>query len=665
MIDLERLKEALDAYKRDFAHHWKNERYKWEAVKHFQEHWDINAPDFAGMFYAATAKTGNLLASARFFPRGMIRDFAVADPEATRAMFIRLYDETRDLVERVENFLAEADAMRRKYGEGVWKNHFQNINAVSTYLWLRYPDRYYIYKYSECRAVAEGLRSDFIPGRGDAENLAGAFRLYDEICTHLAANRELLEMFRSALTDACHPDPELKTLTVDVVFYISRFFAQSTEAVEEEWFPQDYDPGISTETWLALLADEAVFTRESLQIMKRIKDFGGMATCTQLAERYGETPNFYNRGSSALAMRVARATGCPVYDRENEKWWPILYVGKYADSSTKGVFIWKLREELSRALDQYDLSDIPLYAGAAPSAEGGERFGHETGYEAYTREDFLREVYMTGSQLDTLIALLKRKKNLILQGPPGVGKTFAARRLAYVMMGEKDDSRIAFVQFHPNYAYEDFVMGYRPGGEGFELKHGIFYRFCQQAASRPDKPFFFIIDEINRGNLGKIFGELLMLIEKDYRGTTVALAYDGQPFSVPHNLHIIGMMNTADRSLALMDYALRRRFSFFEMEPGFRTEGFRAYQASLNHRLFDALIEQILVLNREIADDRSLGRGFRIGHSYFCGQKACTEDWLREVIEYDILPLLGEYWFDDPDALQRWENRLRGVFDGR
>jgi len=140
MIDLERLKEALDAYKRDFAHHWKNERYKWEAVKHFQEHWDINAPDFAGMFYAATAKTGNLLASARFFPRGMIRDFAVADPEATRAMFIRLYDETRDLVERVENFLAEADAMRRKYGEGVWKNHFQNINAVSTYLWLRYPD---------------------------------------------------------------------------------------------------------------------------------------------------------------------------------------------------------------------------------------------------------------------------------------------------------------------------------------------------------------------------------------------------------------------------------------------------------------------------------------------------------------------------------------------
>jgi 5-methylcytosine-specific restriction protein B len=511
--------------------------------------------------------------------------------------------------------------------------------------------------------VAEALRSDFRPGRGDAENVAGAFRLYDEICANLAADRELLEMFRSALTDECHPDPELKTLTVDVVYYISRFFAQSAGEQGEEWFPQDYDPGISTDAWLALLADETVFTRESLQIMKRIKAFGGMATCKQLADRYGETPNFYNRGSSALAMRVARATGCPVYDQENTKWWPILYVGKYAESSTEGVYIWKLREELSRALDQFDLSGIPLRAEEAPFAEGEDHREYETGHEPYTREDFLSEVFMTGSQLETLIALLKRKKNLILQGPPGVGKTFAARRLAYVMMGEKDDGRIEFVQFHPNYTYEDFVMGYRPGGEGFELKHGIFYRFCQQAARHPDKAFFFIIDEINRGNLGKIFGELLMLIEKDYRGTTVALAYDGQPFSVPHNLHIIGMMNTADRSLALMDYALRRRFSFFEMEPGFRTEGFRAYQASLNDGLFDSLIEQIAALNREIAEDRSLGRGFRIGHSYFCGQTACTEAWLREIVEYDILPMLGEYWFDDPDTLRRWENRLRGVFD--
>ncbi|MGI6568845.1 MAG: McrB family protein [Erysipelotrichaceae bacterium] len=155
---------------------------------------------------------------------------------------------------------------------------------------------------------------------------------------------------------------------------------------------------------------------------------------------------------------------------------------------------------------------------------------------------------MTENQYDNLVAVLRNKKNVILQGPPGVGKTFAARRLAWSMMGEKDDSRIEFIQFHQNYSYEDFIMGYKPAADGFELKYGIFYRFCQKAANQPNKDFYFIIDEINRGNMSKIFGELLMLIEKDYRGTKVTLAYNGLQFSVPKNLYIIGMMNTADRS---------------------------------------------------------------------------------------------------------------------
>ncbi len=244
----------------------------------------------------------------------------------------------------------------------------------------------------------------------------------------------------------------------------------------------------------------------------------------------------------------------------------------------------------------------------------------------YTKSDFLHEVYMTEKRYENLTAVLRSKKNIILQGAPGVGKTFAAKCLAWSMIGEKDDSRIELVQFHQSYSYEDFVMGYKPVEDGFELKYGVFYRFCRKAADRPDKEFFFIIDEINRGNMSKIFGELLMLIEKDYRGTEATLAYDGLPFSVPQNLYIIGMMNTADRSLAMIDYALRRRFSFFEIEPGFDSEGFIRYQNGLNNETLNELVSKVKELNREIAADKSLGKGFCIGHSYFCGRDVCTEE---------------------------------------
>lgn len=229
------------------------------------------------------------------------------------------------------------------------------------------------------------------------------------------------------------------------------------------------------------------------------------------------------------------------------------------------------------------------------------------------------------------------------------------------MMGEIDESRVEFVQFHQNYSYEDFVMGYKLIEDGFELRYDIFYRFCQRAANQPGKDFFFIIDEINRGNMSKIFGELLMLIERDYRGTKATLAYNGLPFSVPKNLYLIGMMNTADRSLAMIDYALRRCFSFFDMKPGFDSEGFRRYQASLNNETLNELVERVKDLNKEIAADKSLGKGFCIGHSYFCGQDACTDEWLDSIVNYDILPMLSEYWFDDTTKLQRWENILRGV----
>lgn len=287
----------------------------------------------------------------------------------------------------------------------------------------------------------------------------------------------------------------------------------------------------------------------------------------------------------------------------------------------------------------------------------------EVTYPAYSRADFLDDVFMDERDYDTLVGLLKGKKNVILQGAPGVGKTFAAKRLAYSIMGEKDVDRVMMVQFHQSYSYEDFIEGFRPAESGFVLSKGAFYEFCKKAEEDEDRDYFFIIDEINRGNLSKIFGELFMLIEGDKRGprNKLQLLYSRELFYVPANVHLIGMMNTADRSLAMLDYALRRRFAFFDLRPGFGSAGFAEYRDSLGNAKFNGLIACVERLNAVIASDESLGEGFCIGHSYFCGMDSdeATNDRLSAIVEYELVPMLREYWFDEPLKVREWAEALR------
>ncbi len=296
-------------------------------------------------------------------------------------------------------------------------------------------------------------------------------------------------------------------------------------------------------------------------------------------------------------------------------------------------------------------SPAPTYVPSTPKDNG------------YTARNFLNDVYMSEEDYARLVGLLRNKKNLILQGPPGVGKTYAAKRLAYSMMKAKDAERVMMVQFHQSYSYEDFIMGFRPTQNGFALKAGAFYNFCKKAEADSDKEYFFIIDEINRGNLSKIFGELFMLIENDKRGEKVQLLYSDEEFAVPKNLYIIGTMNTADRSLAMLDYALRRRFAFFNIKPGFETSGFRAYRETMSSEKFDKLIACVENLNEVITADDSLGEGFSIGHSYFCNAQSETldDEWLHSVVEYELIPLLKEYWFDEPMKLTAWSTNLRSA----
>ena len=301
---------------------------------------------------------------------------------------------------------------------------------------------------------------------------------------------------------------------------------------------------------------------------------------------------------------------------------------------------------------------LDLFAEDTPEEVSEQK---EIKYPPYSKDDFLNEVYMDEDTYNTLTELFEAKYNVILQGAPGVGKTFAAKRLAYSIMGQKDTSRVAMVQFHQSYSYEDFIQGYRPSKEGFELENGAFYKFCKEAEEDNERPYFFIIDEINRGNLSKILGELMMLIEKDKRGEKIKLLYSNEWFTVPQNVRIIGMMNTADRSLALMDYALRRRFAFFDFAPAFSSEGFKNYLAEKNSPKLESLITVVESLNNTISSDESLGDGFRIGHSYFCTDDEITDEWLKSVVEYEVIPLIKEYWFDEPTKVRDWSANLRSA----
>ena len=789
MIDETKFEEALGAYKKAFnASHWNVERYKWMAIKNFQDNWDINAEDFLTMFNKATDKANNLLSSMNYYPRGMIQEFIRVDKEAVRAAFINLFDESQSLESRIEKFVNDSETLRKKYDKGFWRNHYQTHNAITTYLWLKYPDKYYIYKYSLFKKTAVVLGSDYSPKRGQRmQNVVDGFNLYDDIRARLKGDIELNEIFNSFLDADCYPDPEGITLAIDFGYFLGTIY--NVEPVRQHTGMLEQ---LTTALWYDILLDESFTNSTVKRYLKYWYDQPShTASCKEISDKYGENPAVYNATLTQYAKKVLEKYNIVITGDDGEPvYWRAIMTGEYTKYNGQTVFEWTLRPEIAQAINQllsenkygqthapssinywwlnanprvwtfssidigdeqfytlynengnkrrifqnflnvkvgdivigYESNPIKKIVGLAriTHESDGKQIGFEKletlatpidyadikgipelanmeffvnpngslfkltadeyncimdvireqnpvvpnkGNKKYDAKDFLNEVYISEQDYNALRGLLLNKQNIILQGAPGVGKTFTAKRLAYSIMGEEDDDRIAFVQFHQSYSYEDFVMGYRPDGDGFTLKEGVFYRFCRKASSRPDKPFFFIIDEINRGNISRIFGELLMLIEKDYRCTKIELAYGGSLFYVPRNVYIIGMMNTADRSLALMDYALRRRFSFFEMSPAFESDGFRAYQSSLESDNFNELIEVIGELNTDISRDESLGPGFCIGHSYFCGQHSCSDEWLKQVVNYDIIPMLTEYWFDNEDKRRKWENKLLGVFD--
>ena len=419
-----------------------------------------------------------------------------------------------------------------------------------------------------------------------------------------------------------------------------------------------------------LPASNSEFLKYFAPLIQAIKDLGGSATRKEAHEKVIELMDITEEELSVTYEKTGASRVLNQIDFARND---LAHEG-FISSGTKGV--WALTElgmntemtmELAGLIHMkwVKINTAKRKGEPVPEIDLSKYYKKKIDLK-YTKKDFLNDVFITESEYDKLRSLILRKKNIILQGAPGVGKTFSVKRLAYSIIGEKNESRICMVQFHQNYSYEDFIMGYRPNDSGgFELQSGVFYNFCIRCQENPDKPYFFIIDEINRGNLSKIFGELLMLIETDKRGEKhkLNLVYESKPFFIPENLHIIGMMNTADRSLAMIDYALRRRFSFYTMQPAFENEdknGFGDYTSKIDCNLYHTVIVKIRELNSVIRKDTTLGKGFEIGHSYFAPEdiSVIDDEWVRNVVEYEIIPLIEEYWFDNDKKLDEWTKAL-------
>ena len=689
-MDKEILKYYIEEYKKDFERINREEIYKWYIVSEFQKNWDIEAKDFYTMLDKSLVdsvstpfgkRSNNLIGTKMFFPKAELLELVKEDENTVKSMFKYLYNENISLNERINYFKTEADNLFSKDERNKNKSHYQTLYAISLYLFLRYPDKYYIYKYSIVKLCAEKLNYSEKIKKGDIKK---AIDLYDEMKSVIREDKELINLSKRRLNKDCYQDENLNLLTMDIAYFIEHFEKNKMIKVDKCWYVGanrdgvDYfDEFIKNGYWENGYGDKYIDKVKSMQVGDKIV----------IKSAYTQKNNLpFDVNNESVAVMELKAKGMIIENKQDgrrvlvewdkpwekpKKWFFLQYrgaVNKVERKANKWIYGALLDFTFNDIKQDYDkFLAYPFWADKYNLDNNDYKEENEDNDELkiYTKENFLQEVFIEEDFYNNLVNVLRRKKNIILAGAPGVGKTFMAKRLVYSLLGRKDDKYIRMVQFHQSYAYEDFVMGYRPNENGFVLKKGIFYNFCQTAQNDRENDYFFIIDEINRGNISKIFGELLMLIEANYRDEEIILSYNEKNFAVPKNLYIIGMMNTADKSLAVVDYALRRRFSFFKIKPAFENSSFKEYQKSLKNDYFNKLVNLLIKLNHEISDDISLGEDFCIGHSYLCNlnKDTCTKDLLKEIAYYEILPILREYYFDDLDKVSYWQDEFEGIFE--
>ena len=771
-IDESKLYSLINVYKENFEQNFPNEKYKWEAVKHFQDNWDINAEDFPTMLSNALSKTGNLLAALNFFPRRMIKQYATRFPKEVKGLFEELFNESSDLKERIDAFIAGIEYIHKQWNGNGTLNHYQTFNAVSTYLWLRYPDKYYIYKPSVAKLMFEKLGVDMklTPLRANA--VIKTYELYDYISKTLCKDNEFKKMLVESLADTCYSDEFMVTAAIDLGYY----FKKQQKASATTLSP---NPTLETKYWMYAPGENASKwsrCKEQSIICIGWDEMGDLSQINTLSEcRDGlrdvyENPDssFMNDGLAIWEFSHVMQNGDIIYAKRglsNIIARGIVKSEYIYDQSqedfchTRKVEWMHIGEWALENIVQKTLTDITKYPDYVKKIETMITEGKNDNKQS-TQYDEKYSYY---------INLLLKNKNLILNGAPGTGKTYLAKQIAAQIIfdgnvpedfeeNEMFINQYGFVQFHPSYDYTDFVEGLRPtspnkdGSIGFERKDGIFKGFCkkttlpetsflledsllmfkkdlvnigrlniksfrsstniqvelgekgvltvitpQSAWTCSDKKmleylktrdchpndtytktigdyilenyhvnsssnvspskYIFIIDEINRGEISKIFGELFFAIDPGYRGKKgkVQTQYqnlitdESDPFKdgfyIPENVYIIGTMNDIDRSVECMDFAMRRRFTFKEITAEESAKNMGVDPDRMKH------------LNNAISGIEGFNSSFHIGAAYFRGVTDYEELW-----ELKLQGLLKEYLRGMPDAEETLNTLKKAYF---
>lgn len=484
------ISDVISAYKADFDRIDKDEIFKWQAIKWYKEHWNIDATDFATMFISAFSKTDNLLASNMYYPYKMICHFTQMHPEEVRNMFKNLYDEEKPLSERYSNFRSKCEEYLTEYRNSSEErananNHYQDLHAISVYLSFEYPETYFIYKFKVYKNFRKliGFTEEKSRKKSEVWKLENYNRMCQSVLAVVNTDSNLLKLNSSRLGSDCYQDEAYHLLTMDIVYFgATRMSTKNKPVAKTAYWPtlQEYDPHITVKQWKDILADKTITTNENLAMFKMMLELGGESTCAHLADIYGNAHSYYNMIGSSFGKRVQKKLKCPeYYYHEKISYYPIPFVGRYVTENDKKRYSWKLRNELKKALESMDLTDIKL--------------------------------------TDNKKVTTDIPKNIILYGPPGTGKTYYTVIYAVAIIENKPLSNIEsepyeevvrryndyksaglieFTTFHQSYGYEEFIEGIKPVMNtlndeqkdiSYEISSGLFKNFCEKASQPASK----------------------------------------------------------------------------------------------------------------------------------------------------------------------------------